>query len=178
MRVKERPSFRWTRGPRASSRFFGGVRSWGRGRVPTNSQPLRDRIGSAPEERIAKVSCWPGTGAAPVSRGVCLRGDVVDRRGPRRATPASAIEASSHVPAAKLGGSKCRRSDIGFGSIKAHHSLHQGRRLTACRWVGAGAPSASGIRSSTCSATTGPMGSAARNEESPSRCQMVSSSSR
>src|ERR1700730_17545636 len=29
MRVKERPSFRWTQDPRASSRFFGGVRGWG-----------------------------------------------------------------------------------------------------------------------------------------------------
>jgi hypothetical protein len=53
---------------------------------------------------------WPGAGTAPVSRGVrslgstCRRGDVADRRGPRHASPASAIEASSAVAVAKLDG--------------------------------------------------------------------------
>src|SRR5579864_8469178 len=59
------------------------------------------------------VCCWPSAAAAPVSRGVrslgstCRRGDVADRRGPRDASPASAIEASSAVTAKKLGSSVC-----------------------------------------------------------------------
>jgi hypothetical protein len=53
---------------------------------------------------------WPGAGAAPVNRGVrslgstCRRGDVADRRGPRHASPLSAIEASSAVAVVKLDG--------------------------------------------------------------------------
>jgi hypothetical protein len=58
----------------------------------------------------ARVWKWPGAGAAPVSRGVVgphlsPGGDVADCRGPRHASPASGIEASSTVTAKKLGGS-------------------------------------------------------------------------
>jgi hypothetical protein len=64
-----------------------------------------------PEASTDRGGClWPGAGAALVSRGVrspgstCRRGDMADRRGPRHASPASAIEASSAVAATKLGG--------------------------------------------------------------------------
>jgi hypothetical protein len=54
---------------------------------------------------------WPGAGAAPVSRGVRSlrstrrRGDPVETVDGRHASLASAIEASSAVAPAKIGGS-------------------------------------------------------------------------
>jgi hypothetical protein len=70
-----------------------------------------------PELRIAvpffaarEAGFGPVQAPPPVSRGVrslgstCRRGDVADRQGPRHASPASAIEASSAVAVAKLDG--------------------------------------------------------------------------
>jgi hypothetical protein len=83
-----------------SSRKFHGVSPWRHQSYPNSHASERDRDGGS----------WPGAGAAPVSRGVrslgstCRRGNVADRRGPRHALAASAIEASSAVAATKLGG--------------------------------------------------------------------------
>jgi hypothetical protein len=76
-------------------------------------RPRRPLIGVDPACPVAAMAgspCWPGAGAALVSRGfrslgsTCRRSDVADSRGPRHASPASAIEASSAAAVAKLDG--------------------------------------------------------------------------